>query len=119
MTAADQTKNRTNVASAVTSASNFSETAESPVLRVHKWDKKSRFSDFIKAGLSAQNKDDSHVVMLFDSPSSCNPNATFYNSQRFLFHDWPIVATGKGKSLIGPCRYAMMVRHTFGCLCRP
>jgi hypothetical protein len=49
-----------------------------------------------------------NVVMLFESPSSCTADFTFQNLTKFRFHDWPPPSKTGGKSVLGPCRYALM-----------
>ncbi|GKY93298.1 hypothetical protein MPSEU_000297300 [Mayamaea pseudoterrestris] len=79
-----------------------------PSFRVYDWDKKRRYSDFIKEGLEMQKKDAEHAVMLFESPSSSDPEAVFYNCSAFRFHDYPIAKSSKAKHLLGPLRYGLM-----------
>lgn len=54
-----------------------------------------------------------HVVMLFESPSSSTADFTFHNKTKFRFHDWPPAAKTGGKSVLGPCRYALMNGTTY------
>lgn len=79
-----------------------------PSFRVHAWDKQTRFSDFIRDGLVAQKKDAENCVMLFESPSSSDPQSVFYNCSAFRFHDYPVAKSTRAKHLLGPCRYSLM-----------
>jgi hypothetical protein len=54
-----------------------------------------------------------NVVMLFESPSSCTADFTFQNITKFRFHDWPPPSKTGGKSVLGPCRYALMNGTTY------
>jgi hypothetical protein len=51
---------------------------------------------------------DRNVVMLFESPSSSATDASFYNKNKFRFHDWPPPKSSKSKPVLGPNRYASM-----------
>ena len=79
---------------------------------VHEWDKKSGFSDYIAGGLRELKRDTSNAIMLFESPSSSNPESPFYNSQVFKFHLSPSAPTNpaqakSAKSTLGPYRYSL------------
>lgn len=76
-------------------------------ITVTQWDRKKYYSDFILEGMKETNRDTSNVVMLFESPSSCSHNSTFFNGQAFKFHDYP-PSTPVFGSLMAPCRYTMM-----------
>jgi hypothetical protein len=78
-----------------------------PSCGVKWWDKKSRFADHVRDGLHYLKRDDSNVVMLFESPSSANAESSFYNCQVYRFHDYPPVSNAY-KNVLGPCRYSLM-----------
>lgn len=78
-----------------------------PSFRVHAWDKKSGYSDFIRDGLAQQNQGGKDVIMLFEAPSTSTSESSFFNSQVFKFHDYPPSA-GATKAVLGPCRYSVM-----------
>lgn len=59
-------------------------------------------------GIINDNNSNNNVVMLFESPSSCTADFAFYNGTKFRFHDWPPPSKTGGKSVLGPCRYALM-----------
>jgi hypothetical protein len=75
--------------------------------RVHAWDKKMGYSDFVHDGLRSLNKDNDEVVMLFEAPSSSSEGSSFFNSNVYKFHDYP-PACNEYKMALGPCRYSMM-----------
>jgi hypothetical protein len=52
-----------------------------PSFRVHAWDKKSGYSDFIRDGLAQQNQGGKDVIMLFEAPSTSTSESSFFNSQ--------------------------------------
>jgi hypothetical protein len=54
-----------------------------------------------------------NVVMLFDSPTSSTSDFAFHNANKFRFHDWPPPSKTGGKSVLGPCRYALMSGDTY------
>jgi hypothetical protein len=90
--------------------------------RVKDWDGKKGYSDYIQQGLRYKAKiaaekaaaekafvpSTDNVVMLFESPSSSTADFTFQNITKFRFHDWPPPSKTGGKSVLGPCRYALM-----------
>jgi hypothetical protein len=82
-------------------------------LKVHNWDCKTMYSDFIKQGLEYNKLQPSSVIMLFESPSSCTTESSFYNANTFRFHDWPPPKTLHSKSILGPLRYSLMNGNTF------
>lgn len=54
-----------------------------------------------------------NIVMLFDSPTSSTSDFAFHNANKFRFHDWPPPSKTGGKSVLGPCRYALMSGDTY------
>lgn len=87
--------------------SSLSDQVFSPVDGVKNWDKKKGFSDYVREGLRYLKRDDSNVVMLFESPSTANSECKFFNSQVYKFHDYPPTSSA-AKSIVGPCRYSLM-----------
>jgi hypothetical protein len=86
--------------------------------RIRNWGGKRFYSDYIKAGMDYKKKQnpamaDRNVVMLFESPSSSATDASFYNKNKFRFHDWPPPKSSKSKRVLGPNRYASMNGGTF------
>jgi len=51
--------------------------------------------------------------MLFESPTTSSGDFTFQNKNKFRFHDWPPPSKTGGKSVLGPCRYALMNGTSF------
>lgn len=83
-----------------------------PACGVRNWDKSTRFADFVRDGLRYQKRDDTNVVMLFESPSTANSESSFYNCQVYKFHDYPPMSNAY-KTMIGPCRYSCMNGATY------
>jgi hypothetical protein len=86
--------------------------------RIRNWGGKRFYSDYIKAGMDYKKKQnpamtDLNVIMLFESPSSSATDASFYNKNKFRFHDWPPPKSSKSKHVLGPNRYASMNGDTF------
>jgi hypothetical protein len=82
-------------------------------LKVHDWDCKTLYSDFIKQGLEYNKLEPSSVIMLFESPSSCSTDTSFHNAFQFRFHDWPPPKSLHSKSILGPLRYSLMNGDTY------
>lgn len=76
-------------------------------IKVRRWDRRRHYSDLIREGLEASKRNVDNVIMLFESPSSCSHETTFFNGQAFKFHDYPPSAPVY-KSLMAPLRYTMM-----------
>jgi hypothetical protein len=93
--------------SVVSSVSDLDISSIPPVFRVKSWDRTSGYSDYIRDGLRYLNRDESEVVMLFESPSSASSDSTFFNCQVYKFHDYP-PCSSQTKAVLGPCRYALM-----------
>jgi hypothetical protein len=66
-----------------------------------------------KTMTNAANIYSDNIVMLFDSPTSSTAEFAFHNASKFRFHDWPPPSKTGGKSVLGPCRYALMSGDTF------
>jgi hypothetical protein len=62
---------------------------------------------------NAANIYSDNIVMLFDSPTSSTSDFAFHNANKFRFHDWPPPSKTGGKSVLGPCRYALMSGNTY------
>jgi ATP-grasp domain len=62
---------------------------------------------------NASNIYSDNIVMLFDSPTSSTSEFAFHNASKFRFHDWPPPSKTGGKSVLGPCRYALMSGNTY------
>ena len=62
---------------------------------------------------NAANIYSDNIVMLFDSPTSSTADFAFHNANKFRFHDWPPPSKTGGKSVLGPCRYALMSGNTY------
>jgi hypothetical protein len=62
---------------------------------------------------NASNIYSDNIVMLFDSPTSSTSDFAFHNASKFRFHDWPPPSKTGGKSVLGPCRYALMSGNTY------
>jgi hypothetical protein len=90
-----------------------SSASSSPAYNVVKqWDKKTKFSDYVRDGLSYLQRESEDVIMLFESPSTANRESSFYNCQVYKFHDYP-PASDAYKTMIGPCRYSLMNGSTY------
>jgi ATP-grasp domain len=101
-----------------------------PVLPVEPYDLVTNYSDFVKLGLDWQRAngkstfmvpadaphaiagDSDSVLMLYECPSSCCHETSFFNSEVYRFHDWPPSAS-QNKSVLAPCRYSMMNGATY------
>jgi len=92
--------------------SSISDLEVTNAFKVHSWDKKSGYSDYIQSGLNWLNKGHEQVVMLFESPSSSNHESMFYNSQVYKFHDYP-PSSNAYRTTLGPCRYSSMNGSAF------
>lgn len=90
----------------------ISDGTPSPSLRVHKWNQKKFFSDYVREGLDALQRDADNTIMLFESPSSANKDSNFYNCAVYKFHDYP-PASNAYKKTLGPCRYSVMNGNSF------
>ncbi|GKY91393.1 hypothetical protein MPSEU_000111600 [Mayamaea pseudoterrestris] len=74
--------------------------------RVSQWDKKTKYSDYIRSGLDYLKRRES-VIMLFEAPSTASDTSSFFNSQSWAFHDYP-PSSNAYKTMLGPCRYSLM-----------
>lgn len=83
-------------------------------LKVLDWKGKTFYSDYIAQGLKYLNEHQ-RVVMLFETPRSSPSDHSFHNKSSFKFHDWPPTqkSRSKARSVLGPCRYAMMSGSAF------
>lgn len=96
--------------SLVSSVSDYGDFA--PSFRIKQWDRKTLYSDFIQEGLRYLKKQDSNVVMLFESPSTAATDSTFHNGGAYKMHDYP-PSSSASKGVLGPCRYSVMNGNTF------
>eukprot|EP00538_Stauroneis_constricta_P002428 CAMPEP_0119551690 /NCGR_PEP_ID=MMETSP1352-20130426/4877_1 /TAXON_ID=265584 /ORGANISM="Stauroneis constricta, Strain CCMP1120" /LENGTH=482 /DNA_ID=CAMNT_0007597791 /DNA_START=309 /DNA_END=1757 /DNA_ORIENTATION=+ len=80
--------------------------------RCKDWCGKKHYSDFIKEGLQSQGRPADHVIMLFESPSTCNAESSFFNNSVFPVHDYPPAPTFY-KTVLAPCRYTIMNGGTY------
>ena len=93
--------------------SSLSDTDLNPAFRCKAWDGVSGYSDLIQEGLRYLKREESNVVMIYESPSSSAAQDTsFYNDQVFKFHDWP-PAPSTYKGVLGPCRYSLVNGASF------
>lgn len=76
-------------------------------LVVHDWDGTKFYSDYIKEGMDYTKRDEP-VVMIYESPSTSAPDASFLNKEKYKFHTWPEPKSTISKATLGPCRYALM-----------
>lgn len=97
----------------VADISDFDFTLEEGKFKVRDWDGKKGYSDYIADGLKYKQMENKNVVMLFESPSSSTADFSFQNKTKFRFHDWPPPSKTGGKSVLGPCRYALMNGTSF------
>jgi hypothetical protein len=79
---------------------------------VAQWDGQQYFADLVRDGLAALHKDNTNVLMLYESPSSSSTETSFYNSQVFNYHDFPAFPPYY-KSVLAPCRYSIMNGSTY------
>lgn len=77
------------------------------------WDGKTLISSLIEAGLEYLNQDTSNVVTLYESPSSASRTAHFFNHQVYRICDFP-PDTNLARTVLGPCRYALIHGTAFG-----
>jgi len=70
------------------------------------------YADMMKEGLEFLGQPADHVVMLFESPSTCNDATSFFNNSVFPVHDYP-PAMPMVKTTIAPLRYSMMNGPTY------
>lgn len=82
-------------AEVVSLASSISE--HTPSLSVKVWDKKTMFADYVRDSLSFQGRQHRDVVMLFESPSTSCSTSSFFNSQVYKFHDYPLPSQASAK----------------------
>lgn len=79
------------------------------------WDLKTYYGDLVKKGLEYTNKydEDQKYIMLYETPSTSSPEASFQNKEKYKFHDWPPEKCLKNKNILAPCRYSLMTGPTF------
>lgn len=83
-----------------------------PQFRVSQWDKKTKYSDYIRNGLDFLKRSNESVIMLFEAPSTASDTSSFFNSQSWAFHDYP-PSSNAYKTMLGPCRYSLMNGTSF------
>ena len=72
------------------------------------------YSDYIKEGLEwKKHEGASKTIMLFEGPSSSTDTTSFYNKDKYRFHDWPPPKSTTSKSILGPCKYASTTGSAF------
>ena len=87
--------------------------------QVKNWDGVKKYSDFILEGQIYKQKHGypetriNNVVMLFESPSTSTAGTSFYNKDKFKFHDWPPLKSSRAKGVLGPGRYACMNGNSY------
>ena len=79
------------------------------------WDRVTLYGDMVKEGLvyTKQYDPTAKYIMLYETPHSDSPDATFHNKEKFKFHDWPPEKCMKNKNVLAPCRYSLMTGPTF------
>ena len=79
------------------------------------WDRVTMYGDMVKEGLvyTKQYDPTAKYIMLYETPHSDSPDATFHNKEKFKFHDWPPEKCMKNKNVLAPCRYSLMTGPTF------
>ena len=79
------------------------------------WDRVTLYGDMVKEGLiyTKQYDPNAKYIMLYETPHSDSPEATFHNKDKFKFHDWPPEKCMKNKNVLAPCRYSLMTGPTF------
>jgi hypothetical protein len=79
------------------------------------WDRKTYYGDMVKEGLIYNNVYDPNAkyIMLYETPHTDSPEASFHNKDKFKFHDWPPEKCMKNKNVLAPCRYSLMTGPTF------
>ena len=79
------------------------------------WDRVTLYGDMVKEGLvyTKQYDPKAKYIMLYETPHSDSPEASFHNKEKFKFHDWPPEKCMKNKNVLAPCRYSLMTGPTF------